>query len=223
MLRELTEIAMRYVITLALLLPLIPAQAAVYKCKNAAGAIDYQDRPCSGAQKAAGFNSSANNITGIDSNAARREGAGYLAAQEAKREAIRPQNSLEVLPAEAGHVPGTRSTSKIVGEGGNRGKGWEPDGDGGYIGIGGNRGKKWESDGSGGLVGAGGNRGKDWESDGLGGYTGTGGNRGAKWESDGNGGLVGTGSNRGCGWQRGANGEMVGTGCNRGKHWSGVE
>lgn len=54
---------MRTLIALLLLAPLA-TQAQVFKCKDASGKTQYQDRPCSGAQKSAAFNSSAGNITG---------------------------------------------------------------------------------------------------------------------------------------------------------------
>lgn len=93
---------MRHFIALGLLLPLMSAQAAVYKCKDAAGKMQYQDRPCSGAQKPAAFNSSARNITGIDSEAARREEAGYLGSREevkAERKAYDPDQDFQAISA----------------------------------------------------------------------------------------------------------------------------
>lgn len=53
----------------------VPAEAAVYKCKDAAGASHYQDRPCSDGKKPAAFNSSAQSITGTDSQSVYQAGA----------------------------------------------------------------------------------------------------------------------------------------------------
>lgn len=83
-------------IAAVLLLAPMASYAGVYKCKDEKGAMHYQDRPCSGGKKAAAFNSSARNITGIDSEAFHREAEGYLGAANAKKvEAESKRNSYD--------------------------------------------------------------------------------------------------------------------------------
>lgn len=194
----------KHLLFLLLLCPSM-AHGAVYKCPGADGKVTYSDKPCPG--------------TGEEMHIPEQKGlsddGSYDRYLESRTDTT--PTDQDIAPSEPTRK---RQSGKIVGEGGNRGKGWESDGSGGYEGTGGNRGKGWESDGSGGYVGTGGNRGEKWESDGKGGHVGTGGNRGAGWEADGKGGLIGTGSNRGCGWEPDGKGGMIGTGCNRGKKWA---
>lgn len=84
---------MRQLIALGLLLPLMSAQAGVYKCKDASGKIHYQDTACSTGTKAANFNSSARNITGIAAQPHQEEEQEYFDGEI--------QESVELAPSKA--------------------------------------------------------------------------------------------------------------------------
>lgn len=78
------------------------ASAQIYKCKDASGALHYQDRPCAQDQRGTAFDPEAGNVTTLDSEAARREAQGALAT----REQIRDQNTPARPPATAAPTGG---------------------------------------------------------------------------------------------------------------------
>lgn len=63
------------------------AHAEVYKCTDADGKKNYQDRPCAEDQQSATYDPAAANLTTIDSEASRREAQGALVTREAGRDA----------------------------------------------------------------------------------------------------------------------------------------
>lgn len=92
------------------------AQAAVYKCTDAAGGKHYQDRPCEDARQATPFDAQAGYVTTIDSQASRREAQGALLTREQIRArhievVARPVRQTEAIfsqpvPDEAGYLDG---------------------------------------------------------------------------------------------------------------------
>jgi len=63
------------------------AHAEVYKCTDADGKKNYQDRPCPEGQQSATYDPAAANLTTIDSEASRREAQEALVTREAGRDA----------------------------------------------------------------------------------------------------------------------------------------
>ncbi len=79
------------------------AHAEVYKCTDADGKKNYQDRPCAEGQQSATYDPAAANLTTIDSEASRREAQGALVTREAGRDAAaaEPPQAL----AEPNYIP----------------------------------------------------------------------------------------------------------------------
>lgn len=79
------------------------AHAEVYKCTDADGKKNYQDRPCAEGQQSATYDPAAANLTTIDSEASRREAQGALVTREAGRDA--PAAEPPQAVAEPSYIP----------------------------------------------------------------------------------------------------------------------
>ena len=88
---------MRLPLALVLLIAAGAAQAQVYKCKDDAGQLHFQDQPCSDKLQATPYDPRAGNVTTIDSETSRRETLGALVTREETRrqhiEVTTPQDS----------------------------------------------------------------------------------------------------------------------------------